>query len=214
MRLELGTRVSCSDGHLGELGDLVVDPKTNHVTHLVVQPHHQHDEARLVPAVLAQGADEKAAEILLRCTVAEARDYARVEEYASLRPGEFPTDDPGSDMGIQTVLATPYYDASGLDLAPVPLGDGSMIYDRIPKGAVEIRRASAVQSADGHHLGHVEAFLVDSDNAIEHVVLARGHLWGRRDVTIPIAGVAKTATDVLELSLTKDEVGALPSARA
>jgi hypothetical protein len=84
-------------------------------------------------------------------------------------------------------------------------------YDRIPKGEVEIRRASAVTSADGHQLGKVDGFLVDDDDAITHFVLERGHLWGRREVTIPIKEVAQVFTDAVTLTLTKDEVGDLPS---
>jgi hypothetical protein len=48
---------------------------------------------------------------------------------------------------------------------------------------------------------------------ITHFVLERGHLWGKREVTIPIGTVAKVETDVVTLSLSKDEVGELPSAR-
>lgn len=33
----------------GELGDIVVDPVAGDVTHLVIQPHNDHFQARLVP---------------------------------------------------------------------------------------------------------------------------------------------------------------------
>ncbi len=51
-------------------------------------------------------------------------------------------------------------------------------YDRIPKGEVEIRRASPVISADGHQLGHVDGFIVDEEDQLGHIVLEHGHLWG------------------------------------
>ena len=53
----------------------------------------------------------------------------------------------------------------------------------------------------------------DDDDAITHFVLERGHLWGRREVTIPINAVAQVFTDAVTLTLTKDEVGELPSVR-
>ena len=34
-----------------------------------------------------------------------------VQEYAYLRLGEFPVDDPDWDVGVQDVLAMPYYEA-------------------------------------------------------------------------------------------------------
>jgi hypothetical protein len=36
MRLELGGRAGCSDGTFGELADVMIDPTTRRVTHLVV----------------------------------------------------------------------------------------------------------------------------------------------------------------------------------
>ena len=68
-------------------------------------------------------------------------------------------------------------------------------------------------SADGHHLGHIDGFLVDGEAQITHIILEHGHLWGRRDVTVPIGAVAKVETDAVTLGLSKDEVGELPSVR-
>ena len=55
MRLELGKHIHCTDGEVGELADVVVDPVKRRVTHLVVQPHGNLGPARLVPADLAGG---------------------------------------------------------------------------------------------------------------------------------------------------------------
>jgi sporulation protein YlmC with PRC-barrel domain len=211
MRLDVGTSVGCTDGPFGELADVVIDPTQNRVTHLVVQPRHTLGAARLVPVDLAEAADGES-EIALRCTVDEAGELTTVTESAYIRMGEVPVTDPDWDVGVEDVLAMPYY--SSMDPAGLyPVGYESslqMTYDRIPKGEVEIRRSSAVISADGHDLGDVEAFLVDGDH-ITHIVLERGHFWGRRDVTIPISAVAEVKTDAVTLSLTKDEVGALPA---
>jgi hypothetical protein len=130
-----------------------------------------------------------------------------VQKVAYLQLGDFPLDDPDWDVGVQEVYALPYYPAYGLEAMPLDL---TVMYDRIPKGEVEIRRASDVYSAEGHHLGHVDGLLVDRDEHITHLVLERGHLWGRREVTIPIGAAAKVETDDVTLSLTKDEVAALP----
>ena len=79
-------------------------------------------------------------------------------------------------------------------------------YDRIPKNEVEIRRSSAVFSTDGHHLGHVEGFLVGSGETAD-IVLERGHLWARREVVIPAAAVERVQNDSITLKLTKQQVG-------
>jgi sporulation protein YlmC with PRC-barrel domain len=198
---------------LGELADLVIDPAKRRVTHLVVQPHHQDAVvgSRLVPVELADSAEGKP-EITLRCTVGEVAKLEPVQEIAFLRLGEFPVDDPDWDVGVTQVLAEPYY-AAGELAGPSYLADAETFYDRIPKDEVEIRRASLVRSADGHGLGHVEAFILDAQDSVTHFVLERGHLWGRRDITVPISAVAKIETDEVTLGLTKDEVGELPAVR-
>jgi sporulation protein YlmC with PRC-barrel domain len=210
MRLELGSPVRCADERFGELADVVIDPAKRPVTHLVVTPRQRYRPARLVPIELVKGEHDA---ISLRCTLEEADALEPIQSGAYLRWGEAPLDDPDWDVGIETVLAPPYspYSAYGnpLDVDP----HISILYDRIPKGEVEIRRASAVMSAEGERLGHVEGFLVDADDALTHVVLERGHLFGCRDVTIPIDAVARVATDSVTLSLTKDEVALLPAVR-
>jgi sporulation protein YlmC with PRC-barrel domain len=213
MRLELGTPVRCTDKPYGELADVVVDPISKRVTHLVVRPSHQEAlETRLVPIELVEGGDE-ASEISLRCTVEDVNRLEPVQEYAYLRLRESAANDPNWDIGVQDVLASPYYEADpGLGYTGYP-PDLGLTYDRVPKGEVEIRRSSDVYSADEHHLGEVDGFLVDGDAHITHLILERGHLWGRREVTIPIGAVAKVETDVVTLSLVKDQVGELPSVR-
>ena len=125
--------------------------------------------------------------------------------------------DPDWDVGVQDVLALPYYNGlgyAGAEVQQSPVDPHmSMYYDRVPKGDVEVRRASAVFSADGHSLGEVDGFVVDADEHITHFVLERGHLWGRKEVTIPIGAVASVESDVVHVALSKDEVGALPAVR-
>lgn len=215
MRLDLGSPVRCTDDAFGELADVVIDPTTRCVTHLVVQPRQPSEPARLVPVDRARGGDEAGGTILLDGSIAEIAQLEAVREAAYLRLGEFPVADPDWEVGVEEMLALPYY--PGLDTVasqPIAYDDHVMWnYDRIPKGDVEIRRASPVTSADGHHLGHVDGFVIDGQDHIGHLVLEHGHLWGKREVVIPIGAVARVETDEIVLTLSKDEVGALESHR-
>jgi sporulation protein YlmC with PRC-barrel domain len=210
MRLELGSAVRCTDLPFGELADVVIDPVSRRVTHLVVQPPDRPDGARLVPVERARGDGDG---IALDCSVAEVEALAAVHESAYLRVDEFPVLDPDWEIGTQDVLALPLYqelDGAGSAIDPDP--HVIVNYDRIPKHEVEIRRSSAVVSADGHRLGHVDGFLVGRGETTD-IVLERGHLWGRREVVIPAAAVARVENDLVTLSVTKDEVGALATRR-
>src|SRR4051812_42996432 len=215
MRLDLGSPVRCTDDAFGELADVVIDPQTRRVTHLVVQPHHREELARLVPVEQARAASSTDTTISVACTVAQMSGFEFVRESAYLRLGEVPVEDPNWEVGIEDPLVLP--PATGMS----PFGGATMdidphvmvSYDRIPLGEVEIRRASSVTSSDRHHLGHVDGFVLDDEQQITHVVLARGHLWGRREVVIPASAVALVDSDEVVLTLSKDAVGELPSAR-
>ena len=214
MRLEIGNRVRCTDGVYGELADIVIDPLEKRVTQLVVQPEQSEGEARLVPIQLAKSGGGDQREIELECTLNEAQGFESVHEAAFLRLGESPIEDPEWDVGVVDVFAMPYY--AGLDVGPYSGeldSNVTMNYDRVPKGEVEVRRASAVISADNHSLGEVDGFVVDADEHITHLVLERGHLWGRKEVTIPIGAVARVESDTVHVALSKDEVGDLPAVR-
>jgi sporulation protein YlmC with PRC-barrel domain len=213
IQLQLGKPVRCTDGVELELSDVVIDPTTRRVTHLVVQPHDRHDLARLVPVSLAEPAHEQShATLDLACSSAELEELERVQRAAYLRLGQFPVEDPDYEVGIEETYALPYYGSfapGGIDagLGPVAYDENApVVWDRIPKGEVELRRGSAVSASDGRHLGHIEGFLVDDEQQISHFVLEHGHLWGKREIVIPIGAAERIESDGVMLSMTKDEV--------
>ncbi len=218
MRMELGLPVECSDGRGGKVRDLVVDPDRRRLTHIVVERHAH--VAHLIPIedVEQTSADDGDA-LRLSCTVAEIeRRYPEIEETALVRIGEWPTlDEDDWEVGVSSVLSAPFLDGDGFELTTTaaPVADDRMLmaYDRIPAHEVEMRRGSAVEAADGTFLGHVDSFLVDDEGRITHLVLERGHLWRRRDITIPVTAVAELHTDKVRLSLSRDDVAALPTVR-
>jgi sporulation protein YlmC with PRC-barrel domain len=206
MRLDLGCDVRCTDAVFGELADVIVDPISRRVTHLVVAPRDDRARARLVSIGRARPADDGLA---LDHSVAEVEALEPLRETAYLRAGERVVADPDWDVGAEDVLALPIYqELDGMGTAIDPDPHVVVSYDRIPKHEVEIRRSSAVLSADGHHVGHVEGFLIGSGEMAD-IVLERGHLWGRREVVIPASAVERVRNDSITLTLTKEQVGQL-----
>ena len=218
MRIDLDMSVTCVDGPFGELADVVIDPETRRLTHVVVQPHDRQERARLTPINGARGGDESEG-IALECTIAKLSQSGSIQESAYLRIGEHIEGGSDWDVGIQEIYSLSEYG----NLGPEALGAGmaleydqhmSVSYHRVPKGGVEIRRASPVTSSDGHHLGHVVGFVIDDDERITLLVLEHGHLWGKRMVAISSPAIERFETDALALSLTSDEVAALKSVPA
>ena len=64
----MGAEARCSDGPAGKVIRVIVDPATDTVTHLVIEPRHRQGAGRLVPLNLV---DVTADGIRLRCTAEE-----------------------------------------------------------------------------------------------------------------------------------------------
>lgn len=221
MQINVGMLADATDGPCGEVADVVLDPVNWHITHLVVQPHHHHDEARLVPidAVISNDADH----VVLSWSTTQVDAAALVEVTDFLSYDTWPRT-AGGYVGSNRVLAWPYYPYAGGGLIglgyPYSYGSGSgwggpaqvsTTYDRVPEGTIEVRRASQVRSSDGHKVGHVDGFLIDPESKITHLVVEHGHFWGHRDITIPIVDVERASRDEVELRVTRDAVGEYPS---
>lgn len=186
----MGTMANCVDGPGGKVSRVIIDPATETVTHLVIDPKHRVGVGRLVPLDLV---DTTAGEIRLRCTV---------EEFGSLEPAqqtELIDDVPGG-LGLSGM------NAMGVT-SPVPV----ILEDVVPLGEAEVDRGEPVHALDGE-IGRVQGFLVDPDDyRVTHVLLEEGHLWGRKKVSIPVSAVTGVENGI-RLSLTKKQVEDLPPA--
>jgi sporulation protein YlmC with PRC-barrel domain len=84
-------------------------------------------------------------------------------------------------------------------------------HEHMPAGELAVRRGTQVEAADGH-VGRVDEFLVDpKDEHITHLIMREGHLWGQKDVSIPLSAIKRIGENTVYLKLSKDEVGALPA---
>lgn len=184
----IGARASCTDGHCGEVRRLIIDPATETVTHLVIQPGHRQEAGRLVPVHLVETTD---GEIRLCCTRAE---FDKLDHAAER--------DMVSGAGSPDIV-----ERGGLSGAA--LRQAAVLEDVIPVGEKEVGPGAQVHALDGE-IGRVHGFLVNpGDDRVTHVLLLEGHLWGRKKVAIPISAV--TVVDAgIRLNLTKEQVGELP----
>ena len=81
-------------------------------------------------------------------------------------------------------------------------------YESVPLGEVTVRRGEHVHATDGD-IGQVQGLVINSDRHVTHVLLQEGHLWGRKEVAIPITAVTGV-DDGVRLNITKQEVKDLP----
>ena len=93
----------------------------------------------------------------------------------------------------------------------IPHASRTDVQDVVPLGETEVGRGEHVHALDGE-IGQVEGFLVDpDDHRVTHVLLQEGHLWGRKEVAIPMSAVTGVENGI-RLSMTKKQIEDLPSA--
>ncbi|WP_300614360.1 PRC-barrel domain-containing protein [Trebonia sp.] len=206
----IGASASCADGDCGQVVRVIVNPVGRAITYLVVGPKHEHghDIDRLVPVDLAEATADG---IRLSCSKAEFDRLDPAEETHFVAGGDHPGYEPDQ------VLCLPYHGLSGVWTE----GQGwdaegshgprrrTVTYDSVPLGEVQVRRCEHVHATDGE-IGLVEGLVIDpDDHRVTHVLLQEGHLWGRRQVAIPISAVTGVEAGI-RLDLSRRQVEELP----
>ena len=198
----IGSAAACSDGPCGAVRRVVVNPVAREVTHLVVEPAHRSGLGRLVPLDLVEA---DAGEVHLRCTVAEFEQLPHAEETDFL-PG-------GSGYQNYAQHEAYYWPYYGFETFPDPVvanASGLVTRDTLPPGEVGVRRGEPVHASDGE-IGKVEGLVVEPAHGhVTHVLLQEGHLWGRKQVAIPIGAVERLGESIA-VNLTKREIEDLPA---
>lgn len=194
MDLPINVEVYCADGHCGVSTYIVLNPTTEKVTHLVVKEKKFPHTERLVPLDIVS--ETSPHHIQLRCTKRE------LTELAAFLETEF----------IRTEI--PEYSGDPYMLWPYVLPQTETIavdHERISPAELAVHRGTHVEAADGG-AGRVDEFLVSPlDGRITHLVLREGHLWGQKDVTIPISQIERIEEDTVYLKLNKHEIEELPA---
>jgi sporulation protein YlmC with PRC-barrel domain len=185
MDIPINAEVRCADGPCGRSTCIVIGPKAQRVTHLVVRRGLLDVDERLVP--IDQVLETTPKSIQLRCTLAELDGMDRFIER-------------------EYVMVSPNYFIWLPEIETVPV-----VHRRVPQGGLTIERGSRVEATDGR-VGQVDELLVDPlGERITHLVLREGHLWGQKDVTIPISEVDHIEANTVYLKLDKHSIEALPT---
>lgn len=196
MEIPLNVEVDCADGRCGRSTYVIVDPITQEVTHLVVRAERWPHTERLVPAGLITASNHD--KITLRCT---HQEWQGMEPFYTT---EF----------VQ--VSIPHYEMTSAYMWPYVTAMTTLeripeTYQNLPPHTRDVRRGAHVRATDGR-MGRVDEFLVDPCNhRITHLVMREGHLWGAKEVSIPVAQIASIGEDTVYLKLDKAGVEQLPA---
>lgn len=200
--IPLEANVECTDGLCGKSAHLIVNPVSRTVTHFVVEDKHLPDEhTRLVPIEHVIDTTHKL--IRLNCTRA---DVGQMQPFITTRyvpppQAQLPTND--------------YWSSLDPFMAPVVVPMSEQPYstkeEHIPEGEKDIHRGMQVQATDGK-IGQVDELIVEPESwRITHVVLRHGHLWGKKEVTLPMSDIDRIAGGMVYLKIDKATVDSRPT---
>lgn len=200
MDIPLNVEVRCVDGVGGKCTVIIVDPATQQITHVVVESKGI-DLLVPIDAISASAPDH----IQLSWSLAELAKAPPFEKVVYV--GDNPADLAGGGWtGPSLVMPTGMdegYMTEAVELSYVP-------EEQIPENELAIHSGAHVEASDGR-VGRVDTFVVDpATGRITHLVLQQGHLWGKREVTVPLDAIDRIQEDIVFLKLDKAAIEQLP----
>jgi sporulation protein YlmC with PRC-barrel domain len=183
------------DGHLGHALKLIIDPVRKRVTHLVVKGAGLGGQERLVPTedVVATQSNR----ITLNC---DKEGFKRYDPFMETRFIE---------LDMPSYLEYEGWSPVGWPYVSPVSHDYFMEVELIPEGELTVQRGMRVDASDGQ-VGRVDEFVVEpSSGRIGHLVMRQGHVFGQKDVFIPVNAIKKTEDERVVLNLNKHEVDLL-----
>lgn len=190
--IPLNAKVECNDGACGESTHNVSDPTTRRLTFVVVREKHGEQKQRLVP--LTRVVKTSSNLIQLDCS---ADELAAMEPFSTQQFIPF-----DQTVGAETFYVLPYAILEGTPAI--------VEYEHIPPGQLAVRRGTGVEATDGW-IGRVDEFAIDPKSGeITHLILGEGHLWGKKELALPVSAIDRVFDEVVYLKLDKQSVEKLP----
>lgn len=195
MDIPINVKVSSEKEAVGRSTCIIINPVNHKATHVVVRMEAFPHIERLVPIDLIEKSTPDL--IQLKCKREELNQMQPFVEYKFLSGDE--TD---QEYTVASYRLWPY--AIPID-EPIPVE-----YEQIPAGEIAFHRGSQVEATDGT-VGQIDEFLIDpKSEQITHIILREGHLWGKKEITIPISAIDHIGEDVIYLKLDRRAIEALP----
>ncbi len=194
MDIPVNAEVSCLDGPCGRTTNLILNPTTEEITHVVVWNGSFPGTEYLVS--IDHILDSTPKRITLNSSCEELSKMPIFNQVMS-PPSNF------AGLISNPYMMWPYF---APEAAYIPIEN-----KHIPTNELAIRGGAGIEATDGH-VGRVDEFLVNPGNDhITHLVLHEGHLWRQKKIAIPISQVDRIEENTVWLKLDKKSIWALPT---
>ena len=190
MDMHLNAHVECLDGRIGRLENIILNPKTERVTYLVVRGNDLQNTEKLVPERLVKDASHDTVFLSIsKKKFKEMTDFIQ-EEYIPSNITLYMAEQVGWNMGTPASVFVEH--------------------EAVPAGGLIVHEGAKVFATDGH-AGRVDDFLVEKKTGrITHLILLEGHLWGKKVISVPVNQIDRYEDGNIYLKIDKSGVEALP----
>jgi sporulation protein YlmC with PRC-barrel domain len=199
IEIPINANVFCSDGQCGHSLCVIIDPREERVTHVVVRENHFPHKEILVSTHMIEQANPET--IKLKC------NKKQLEGMQEFIDEEF----------VHFIKPAILYQPNSYIAWPIENSEeiSKLVkHENIPYGEMVIHKNSHVYATDGR-IGQVDDFLVNPENElITHIVMREGHLWGQREIVIPISAIKHIEDDSIYLKINRVSVETLPEVNA
>jgi len=203
MEIPLNAQVECTDGVCGRSVFVLINPVIDQVTHLVVREGSSNTEYIVPVDVVSETIVDT---IQLHCSKAELE---KMDPFIKTEFVEEKVPESHISYGGEMYTAGSYYYMPYV--IPGMTVQVPVEHQQIPPGELAVRRGTHVEATDGY-VGSVDEFVVNPENGyITHLVMREGHLWGQKDVIIPLSAMGDSREDTVFLKLDKHQIESLPT---
>ena len=217
MQLQKDAHVYTADGReAGTVARVVLDPKSDEITHIVVRKGWLFTEDKLVPINLVESANGD--RIQLSTDLKNFDELPLFQETHYVTPGEIPEEGEPSAYAPQlywyppvgaawTGYYTSYY---GYPLSPYV----TYTEKHIPEGTFGLKEGARVVSADGQNVGQVEEVITNEElNRATHLLIREGWLFTEKR-SIPVDWIVSANDEEIRLSVNAQTLRQIPEYQA
>jgi sporulation protein YlmC with PRC-barrel domain len=193
--IPMDAKVLCSGKVCGHITHIILNPVTNKVTDVVIRDYEIPRIERLIPVELITRSSSDTVQLDI--------SQDRIVSFPSSRHTNF-IKIKSSSKSVTTPIYMMWSYVTPQERS-IPIESQSL-----PPEELAVRCNAHVKATDGR-VGKVDEFMIDPHTGlITHLVLHEGHLWGQKNISIPVSAIQHIGKDTVRFTLDKKSIEKLP----